>query len=106
MNNDVFAWMEEPCNCGNVYSYPDGGDAICAYCNGAESLRRKIEKDTIEITQWRNRALRAESAIKQCAIGACPTLAQLAMEDMGWETPFVAAGTNENPPHKSPLPKS
>ena len=35
--------------------------------------------------EWKERALRAEGAIKNCDIGACPTLEKLAMEDMGWE---------------------
>lgn len=69
-----------------------------------EKVLEFVKAQSAEVSEWKKRAERAEVAIKGCSVGACPTLAQLAMEDMGWETPLVAAGVNENPPHKSPLP--
>ncbi len=47
--DSLFSWMEEPCNCGNVYSHQDGGDAACSYCSGAMKLRSVFENLEKEI---------------------------------------------------------
>ena len=67
----------------------------CGFCD-MEDQYKENKKLTAEIGQWKTRALRAEKGIKTCSVGACPTLAKLAMEDMGWEEPTVPTGLDEN----------
>ena len=61
---DLFAWMEEPCNCGNVYSHPDGGCASCAYCDGAVRMREEFERLFSEGGELRNKLFDCLFAIR------------------------------------------
>jgi len=71
--DEYMSWMEEPCNCGDVYSHPDGGDSQCRYCSGAMRMRE----------EWSR--LSCEGKLKDAVIAATRKLMQRSEYSEHWE---------------------